>query len=223
MADKNLKPQERFQFLAQIETGKDTVSGFMTHEDALNALLLNTPNHAPDGLALHLNFTDPDSIGMRKFVGATPHKFDTEHLASWVFERENIDEPYTPTTRSFTDDSGLHFRHTTDVLDWQQAHDLAEQQSTRVYGLYHAPEDKIAWIKYGGYGWSSSQYPDKGPMVLWGQEEISGNVDQLMSFGGMRLDKIKSDIGDYPGFEFIHEIPEAGEHGDDDYDLASAD
>ncbi len=215
IADTSLTGAQKLQELVGLELGRhDAPGGHFNHIEAIEWILNKTAEDTTDGLILKIDFTDPEShADTREFIGATPYKVDPNNLGYYDFKLAPWPQEITPTTSLVTVDSGLFFRHSLDVRAWQRDHGLPDEPGFIAYGVHTAYEDKYTWSPYGGYAWSSSVYPARGPAVFRGQTAITDYVTRMMSYDGERLAKLKSDIGDYPGFEFIHEIEPATGRG----------
>lgn len=209
--DESIQPTQRFQYLAEIETNKNSAGSGMNHMENLQRILEKTPEYAPDGLILRLDFSDPalSRIGSREFVKATPHRVDISNLAVWKFDRI-FPQDAAITAPNFTQDSGLHFKNHPSVYEWKHEKNrydpsTAVGQTTPVYRLYSTEEDYTAWTKYGGYGWTS-EHPVRGPAVFWGETEIKEYLERVFIWNYEWLRKLQADVGDFPGYDFIHDI-----------------
>lgn len=217
LADEDLSGPDRFQYLAEVETGKTSVSGFASHKDVISKLREDDKERIPtDGLFLRLDWTEPDHDQHRLFIGATPYKVDKKAPSFFKFEPgPGLTRPDGQSTL-LTDDSGLYYRYSTDAANFLHQ-SRPRQQGFRVYGVYTAEEDKTAWVPFAGYGWPGSQYPGRGPYVARGQHEITELVTRLFAYGGAQLERVQEGVGEFPGFGFIHDIrPERNDKKDAD-------
>lgn len=217
VADDSLPGDQKLQELVGLELGRyDGPGGHYNHIDAITWILEKTASDASDGLLMKLDFTEAEShADIREFISATPYKVDPSNLGYYVFKLASQSEDITPTSSLVTPDSGLYFRHSLDVRAWQRDQGLPDEPGFITYGIQTAYEDKYTWAPFGGYGWAGGEYPVIGSAVFRGQAAIAEFVSRMMSFGGERLAKIQSDVGDYPGFEFIHDIEPQGKIGAD--------
>ncbi len=215
----------RLQELMKIEAGDErrTPGGHMDHVSAIKFILQTTTKNAADGLILRLEYTAKESPeDTRQLIGATPYSVDTDNLGYYVFRMHAHEVDLVgPETKLVDPRSGLYFKHSADAQSWHNnnTEDADDDSGFQVYGVHFTRDELGAWSPFSS-GWSSNMYPDRGPAVLHGEEGITEFVDRIMTSGGAKLAKIKNDVGDFPGFDFIHGIQPTGVFGSDIKDLA---
>lgn len=220
LSDEELPDQERFQYLAEIGTGESSVRGYDRHLDALRHFLSPELRCSADGLFMRFDWTEPEAGSPeRSFIGATPYKVDQTAPPFFRFEPgPGLSDPETKSPL-LSEDSGLYYRYALDALAWlRNTRSVRDSEGFKVYGIYSAAEDRYAWL--GGYAWATSEYPSRGATVLRGQEKINDFISRLFTYGGARLERIKENVGDFPGFSFVHDIQPTKDDRSDARDLA---
>lgn len=218
--DQSMLPAVVLHHLIAIETGKDSPGGYISHQEAVNQILKHVADEAKGGLVLRLDYTIPEGAEFRRRLRtATPYLLDLGHLASYKFEMNRGDSAsFAGDPQLLSDEAGLYLRYAPEAQRWRQDNNYAYEVGVQAYGLPQVRSGLLEWSRYPS-GWSSSLYPDRGPAMLFGRANIMQHITERMSYGGQRLLKIMSDVGQYPGFGFIHEIEPTGEQRSDVEDV----
>ncbi len=220
LGDTALNDFERFDLLAEIETGRRSPRiGFHNYEDAF--AFLKDRIREGGGKVLQLVFTERDGSDIfRKFVRAVPHDIDLDRPDYFVLRPSQLPNRLDPYRMpSFvTPESGYYLRYSPAAQEWYEA--AGQKQQGVLVSTVDDPEAGYEnWQKYKS--WSCSSYPDRGDGVLFGVDDAREFIERMMTFGGVCLGKIQEDVADYPGFEFVHDIKATGTPGADSHDLAS--